>query len=61
MDLGHAVLLMGYGNDAELGEYWIIKNSWSTNWGQDGYIYIAIEGNVCGVLTDAAYPVIEAT
>jgi hypothetical protein len=33
----HAVVLVGY-NDIE--EYWIIKNSWGTNWGENGYMKI---------------------
>ncbi|MDD2772711.1 MAG: C1 family peptidase [Elusimicrobiales bacterium] len=35
---GHAVLLVGY-NDAE--QYFIVKNSWGTNWGEDGFFKIA--------------------
>ena len=34
---GHAVLLVGY-NDT--GGYWIVKNSWSTGWGESGYFKI---------------------
>jgi len=54
-DLGHAVLLVGWGTDDEYGEYWIIRNSWSNVWGMDGYIYIQIKDNICGVTTDASW------
>lgn len=36
----HAVLLIGYNDDAEV-PYWTIKNSWSTSWGESGYARIA--------------------
>jgi C1A family cysteine protease len=35
---GHAVLIVGY-NDAE--QYFIVKNSWGTGWGEDGFFRIA--------------------
>merc|ERR1712004_831364 len=56
--LDHAVTLTGYGVDGSQ-DYWEIKNSWGTGWGQDGYIYMARnEGNNCGVATNARYPML---
>ena len=50
--LDHAVLTVGWGNDAETGlDYWLVKNSWNTTWGDQGYIKLAIvDGQgICGV------------
>jgi len=54
--LDHAVTLTGYGVASDGTDYWQIKNSWATTWGQDGYIWIARnQGNMCGVATDTEY------
>jgi len=37
-DLDHEVQLVGYGTDATLGDYWLVRNSWSPAWGESGYI-----------------------
>jgi len=37
-DIDHAVQLVGYGVDATLGNYWLVRNSWSPSWGEEGYI-----------------------
>ncbi|KAM8882923.1 digestive cysteine proteinase 2 [Synchiropus picturatus] len=53
-DLDHAVLAVGFGTLN--GEpYWLIKNSWSTYWGNDGYVLMSTKDNNCGVATAATY------
>jgi C1A family cysteine protease len=66
-NLDHAVLLVGYGVMNGV-EYYILKNSWGTSWGVDGYMYIGkntdpVTGKAynggkgqCGVLMEGSYP-----
>lgn len=49
IDLDHAVVLVGYGTDEKLGDFWLIRNSWGTGYGENGYIRLARESTVtCG-------------
>ena len=58
--LSHVVAVVGY-DTSESGEpYWIVKNSWGTNSGNNGYLWISRErGFDCGITRELIYPVIE--
>ncbi|KAH7577051.1 hypothetical protein JRO89_XS01G0197700 [Xanthoceras sorbifolium] len=59
-NLDHGVAAVGYGVDADGTKYWLVKNSWSTRWGEGGYIrmqrdVVAMEG-LCGIAMQPSYP-----
>jgi len=55
--LDHGVTLVGYGVTSDGTPFYIIKNSWSTSWGQDGYVYWnRTDPNMCGIAQAASYP-----
>lgn len=58
-ELDHAVLVVGYGTTADGQDYWLIKNSWGTDWGINGYMMMERGVNMCGVATYALFPVLN--
>ena len=56
--LDHCVQLVGY-NISSDNPYYLVRNSWATNWGEDGYIRLSAKGNTCGLSNEATFVVIE--
>jgi cathepsin L len=52
------LLAVGYGKDEKTGaEYYLVKNNFGTDWGEDGYVRIGIVdgAGVCGIQTNPYY------
>lgn len=48
--IDHCVQLVGYDHDATSGlDYWLLRNSWGTGWGESGFIKLARNQDTCAV------------
>jgi C1A family cysteine protease len=58
----HCVQAVGYNSDAST-PYWLVRNSWGTDWGYAGYIYLSMTangGDICSIQDYMTYPTISA-
>jgi len=51
-DLDHCVQAIGF-DDTASPPYWIVRNSWGTSWGENGYIRLEYGKNTCGCTDEA--------
>ncbi|XP_007535121.2 cathepsin O [Erinaceus europaeus] len=47
-EANHAVLITGFDKTGST-PYWIVRNSWGSSWGVDGYAHVKMGGNICGI------------
>lgn len=43
------MVCVGYGIERNVGQYWILKNTWGPLWGENGFIKISQKGNIANI------------
>ncbi|XP_043707839.1 vignain-like [Telopea speciosissima] len=60
-ELDHGVAIVGYGTTVDGTKYWIVRNSWGAEWGEQGYIRmqrdVSAKEGLCGIAIEASYPI----
>jgi len=61
-DLDHCVMITGFNDYVDLFGYsipvWLIRNSWGSDWGESGYLYVERGQNLCGVADEVTIPTV---
>jgi cathepsin F len=58
VQLDHAIVIVGYGTGANNQSYWIVRNSWGEDWGEEGYFRIVKGQNACGLASAVSAPIV---
>ena len=61
-DVNHGALIVGYGTENDI-DYWLVKNSWGTDWGENGYVKIKRSHStndigICGIASSVSFPLL---
>jgi cathepsin F len=56
--LNHGVVLVGFGVENNT-QYWIVKNSWAADWGEEGYYRVLRGKGICGINKEISTAIIE--
>merc|ERR1712000_224127 len=51
-DTDHCVQVVGYGKTSDGLEYWKVRNSWGTNFGEEGFLRVALGSNQCAITSE---------
>ncbi|KAM8713511.1 hypothetical protein ACLKA7_013776 [Drosophila subpalustris] len=55
----HAVTVVGYGHNDKDGDFWLVKNSWGSDWGEHGYVRMSRNrNNQCRIASFAFFPLV---
>jgi C1A family cysteine protease len=56
----HAIVIVGWGTQNGT-DYWIIKNSWGSSWGESGYFRMKRGVNMCAINNWFYFPIVSST
>mmetsp|Transcript_41070 Transcript_41070/g.98349 ORF Transcript_41070/g.98349 Transcript_41070/m.98349 type:complete len:95 (+) Transcript_41070:824-1108(+) len=67
-DVNHAVVAVGLGTSVQTKDnvttdvdYYIVRNSWSADWGMEGHFWIKRGQNLCGLADCASFPIVPVS
>jgi cathepsin F len=53
--LDHAIIIVGWGQ-AQGTDYWLVRNSWGAQWGEQGYFRVVRNQDACGLAAAVTFP-----